>query len=421
MTVRDVSGNEFLQEVTSDFANLPLSGYLSLGSLTSESWNSVSSDDTKSSQSLTWKSSQGSTISFRNMKSGDSKKGTDKGSATLTSKYSGVTGSNSWSYDWSETSFSDSSNIAVTYTGDTTTKLDDFKYKAINIEKGIATGSATGNWSQSKTIDFSNTDYVFQLGTSNSGTSNTFNLLFSKYYFKDNSSGTSLTVNGKISGNQSKDEVNLSLTNIRYVLSDYSVTTARYSDILTYAEWNALPDINGKGEATDFGSTLNNLSQLTSMFMSGDSTIAITSKLGIAIDAGAGNDKVTGGIGNDTITAGAGKDVLAGGKGNDTFVLKKEDYDFSSSKTVLADTISDFKYVLNGEQDSIELSGFGDVDVYKTLALAKTAGSTANVIYESGSGKFWYNEDGDSALAGALLFANAKGIPNTYWIAAGVM
>ncbi len=414
MTVRDVSGDEFLRDITSDFANLPLSGYLSLGSLTSESWNSVSVDDTKSSQSLAWKSSQGSTLNFRNMKSGDSKKGTDKGSATLTSKNSGVTGSNSWSYGWSETSYSDSSNIAVTYTGDTTTKSDDFKYKAINIEKG----SATGNWSQSKTIDFSNTDYVFQLGTSNSGTANTFNLLFSKYYFKDNSSGTSFTVNGKISGNQSKDEVNLSLTNIRYVLSDYSVTTAKYSDILTYAEWDALPDINGNGEAADFGSTLNNLSQLTSMFMSGDSTIAITSKLGVAIDAGAGNDKVTGGIGNDTITAGAGKDVLAGGKGNDTFILKKEDYDFTSSKTVLADTISDFKYVLNGEQDSIELSGFGDVDVYKTLALAKKAGSTANVIYESGSGKFWYNEDGDSALVGAIAFASVK-LPNDYLVQAG--
>jgi hypothetical protein len=55
------------------------------------------------------------------------------------------------------------------------------------------------------------------------------------------------------------------------------------------------------------------------------------------------------------------------------------------------------------------------------LALAKKAGSTANVIYESKSGNFWYNEDGDRALAGALLFANAKGISDTYWISAGVM
>ena len=93
------------------------------------------------------------------------------------------------------------------------------------------------------------------------------------------------------------------------------------------------------------------------------------------------------------------------------------DFNFASSKTVLADTITDFKYTAT-EQDSIVLKGFGDVEAYKTLALAKTAKSTAEVIYESGTGKFWYNEDGDSALAGAMAFATIKGIPDTYWTAA---
>jgi Ca2+-binding RTX toxin-like protein len=204
------------------------------------------------------------------------------------------------------------------------------------------------------------------------------------------------------------------------VVSDYSITTALYSDILTYAEWDALPDINGDGESSDLGSVTNNLSSLNGLFISTDNTISITSKTGIAIDAGAGNDKITGGIGDDTLIAGAGKDSLTGGKGNDTFILKKSDYDFTSAKTVLADTIADFKYTAS-EKDSLSLEGFGDVDAYKTLALAKKAGSTANVIYESGTGKFWYNEDGDSALVGAMAFATVKGIPDTYWTAAGWM
>ena len=93
------------------------------------------------------------------------------------------------------------------------------------------------------------------------------------------------------------------------------------------------------------------------------------------------------------------------------------DFNFASSKTVLADTITDFKYTAT-EKDTLDLEGFGDVEVYKTLALAKTAKSTAEVIYESGTGKFWYNEDGDSALAGAMAFATIKGIPDTYWTAA---
>ncbi|MEY4466333.1 MAG: hypothetical protein RIR21_126, partial [Pseudomonadota bacterium] len=40
---------------------------------------------------------------------------------------------------------------------------------------------------------------------------------------------------------------------------------------------------------------------------------------------------------------------------------------------------------------------------------------------ESKTGNFWYNEDGDSALVGALAFANVKGISDSYWLAAGVM
>jgi Ca2+-binding RTX toxin-like protein len=133
-----------------------------------------------------------------------------------------------------------------------------------------------------------------------------------------------------------------------------------------------------------------------------------------------GNDVLNGGEGNDYLVGGKGIDKLTGGKGNDFLVISKSDFDFTSAKTVFADTITEFKYTAT-EQDFLLLDGFGDVDVFKTLALAKKAGSTAEVIYESGTGKFWYNEDGDSALIGALLFANAKGIPDTYWVAAGVM
>ena len=57
----------------------------------------------------------------------------------------------------------------------------------------------------------------------------------------------------------------------------------------------------------------------------------------------------------------------------------------------------------------------------QTIALTKKAGSTANVIYESKTGNFWYNEDGYNALAGVMMFANAKGISDSHWIAAGVI
>ena len=184
----------------------------------------------------------------------------------------------------------------------------------------------------------------------------------------------------------------------------------------------------------------NLMSKVESYVYQASNTIAIASLAGNSksIDTGAGNDTVTGGNGNETLSGGLGNDILSGGAGDDvlsgglgtdkltggagtdTFKISKSDFDFTSAKTVLADTIADFKYTAT-EKDSISLDGFGDGDVFQTIALAKKAGSTANVIYESKTGNFWYNEDGDSALVGALLFANAKGIPDTYWVDAGVM
>ena len=161
------------------------------------------------------------------------------------------------------------------------------------------------------------------------------------------------------------------------------------------------------------------------------STAVIKSSDGKSFDAGAGNDSVTGGVGNDTILGGLGNDILiggagddilsgglgldklTGGKGNDTFVLRKSDYDFSSVKTVLAHAITDFKFVSSGEQDEVSLEDFGEKAAFKTIAAAKVAKSTAIVIYESSTGKLWYNEDGDSGLVGILNFAAVKGIPLT--------
>ncbi len=182
------------------------------------------------------------------------------------------------------------------------------------------------------------------------------------------------------------------------------------------------------------------MSRVESYVYQASNTIAISSLAGNSksIDAGAGNDTVTGGngnealsggLGNDILIGGAGDDVLSGGlgadkltggAGTDTFKISKSDFDFTSAKTVLADTIADFKYTAT-EKDSLSLDGFGSFAAFQTIAAAKKAGSTANVIYESKTGNFWYNDDGDSALAGALLFANAKGISDTYWVAAGVI
>jgi Ca2+-binding RTX toxin-like protein len=290
-------------------------------------------------------------------------------------------------------------------------------------------GGSKGASTEQKSIDFSNANYSFSVSANNSSQwiysdsagTNTVDKFSSNlnYSFKDIQNNSALTLSSvKLTEDNIAGNATIDVASMKYLCSDYSIATAKFTKALTIMDYKSLPDI---GESVgDLGTISNTIPNFVSIFLSGDNTIAITSKTGLEINGGAGNDTIIGGIGNDTIAGGAGKDKLTGGKGDDVFKLSKSDYDFTSAKTVLADTITDFKYTAT-EKDSISLDGFGSFATFQTIAAAKKAGSTANVIYESKTGNFWYNEDGDSALVGALLFANTKGIPDTYWVAAGVM
>jgi Ca2+-binding RTX toxin-like protein len=417
MATTQVSGGDFLKSITSNLQNTDsfyLGSYLTWGNLASESWNTQEINDASSNRTLNWKSSQGSVISYKDKNSGSETTGTSTGSLSVAGKLDGLKASASWNNSWTENSQNDKTSYNLTYLGDNSTKADDISYKLSYSSKYSEASGAVN--SETANLDFSNADWAYKFSQSLSGNQSTWKGSGS-FSILDKSDNTSLSASFSITANTANDTVNLTLSNLKYILSDYTITTAKYSDILSNAEFEALPQITPED-----GIALNNIQgnafSLMDIFSGTSDTITITSASGISIDAGAGNDKVTGGTGNDTITAGAGGDSLTGGKGNDTFILKKSDYDFTSAKTVLADTITDFKYT-SSEKDTLTLDGFGDVDAYKTLALAKKAGSTANVIYESGTGKFWYNEDGDSALVGAMAFATVKGLSNDYLVQAG--
>jgi len=416
MALEDVSGSVFISTISSDIIAAdgpPFGSYLTFGSLAGETWNTQSIDFDASKQSGNWKSGEGSKMSFSEVFTDSSK----KGGINITGKPEGLKLSASWNDSWTNSSSLLNSNVSYTYTGGTSTKSDDISYSYVQSENYFFNDSSPGNMRE--TIKFSNADLMYGYSLGLNGLSTNYRLSVSAYSLKDISNNESFSI-ASLTANVDKTNNTASITgsNIQYSLTDYSMSTAKFAKILSAADWDSLPDI--AKEANNFETIKGNLPGFSALFTSGDNTIVIKSKSGMSIDAGAGNDVINGGIGNDTLTGGAGKDKLTGGKGDDVFKISKSDFDFTSAKTVLADTIADFKYTAT-EKDSISFDGFGDVDVFQTLALAKKSGSTANVIYESKTGNFWYNEDGDSALAGALLFANAKGISDTYWIAAGVM
>lgn len=105
-----------------------------------------------------------------------------------------------------------------------------------------------------------------------------------------------------------------------------------------------------------------------------------------------GNDKLLGGAGDDYLNGGVGSDKLTGGVGSDVFVFDELDYNSSLTK-VTVDTVTDFKH---SEGDKIDLSSLGDVSIFKKLNDAKNADAGENLIYESSTGKIYYDEDGVS-------------------------
>ena len=442
------TGGEFIQSIDTQNpdTSFPLYTYLSFGSIPNQNWNSATYDSASASTKLNFKSSEGSTLGIIGTKSGDDTKGSESFSMNLktTSKDAFVVSNNE---SWTSSASSRKISANISFVGDTSTKSDDYTYKLSQTEgeksTEITTGS-TGTGQGSTNLIFSNAQYKFEGNASYTykvewSNSQNKDILdqsqntISKYSFQDISNGLLLSFSSVGKNNRITDQIEMSIKNLSLNTNDYSY---RVAAINVSSNSNDLPDLFP--QSGSLASLTNDFSKIEALLSSASATVVIKSAEGKSFDAGAGNDSVTGGVGNDTIlgalgndiliggagddilSGGLGTDKLTGGKGSDTFKISKSDFDFTSAKTVLADTIADFKYTAT-EKDSLTLDGFGDVDVFQTLSLAKKAGSTANVIYESKTGNFWYNEDGDSALVGALLFANAKGISDTYWVAAGVM
>ena len=137
------------------------------------------------------------------------------------------------------------------------------------------------------------------------------------------------------------------------------------------------------------------------------------------INAGGGDDNVTGGKANDFLVGGAGNDILAGGMGNDTliggagndtFVIDAGRYSGMSSGSRASagiDTILDF----SPADDTIQLGkeifrnltqGFLNPDAFSSSGAATLA--SHRIIYDQTTGGLSYDADG-SGLGGSVAFA----------------
>lgn len=115
---------------------------------------------------------------------------------------------------------------------------------------------------------------------------------------------------------------------------------------------------------------------------------------------------VNGGGGNDLIKGYAGLDKLTGGSGNDTFV-----FDTALDAATNVDTITDY----NVAADTIKLENAIFATLTATGVLAATAfvknatglaaDSSDRIVYETDTGKLFYDQDGNGAAFAGVQFA----------------
>lgn len=122
------------------------------------------------------------------------------------------------------------------------------------------------------------------------------------------------------------------------------------------------------------------------------------------IDGKAGKDTIDGGAGNDTIIGGLGNDRLKGGSGADRFVFNSK-----LGKTNI-DTIVDFK----PNTDIIALddkifkkigSSLSASEFYAKSGATKAHDKSDRIIYDTKSGRLYYDADGSKSGAAPIHFA----------------
>ncbi len=186
-----------------------------------------------------------------------------------------------------------------------------------------------------------------------------------------------------------------------YTYADYTsssedsfMSTAALTGATITALQTALQaETDNLAEGTDPGDYIDALRQA---LLSGNDTIAVTGDFGGFIEAGAGNDTVTGGkgddyldgeAGDDKLTGNAGSDDLYGGDGKDTLSGGEGAdhlYGDAGNDTLTGDAGDD--YMNGGDDDDTLDGGVGNDRLYGGSGVDKLTGGTGHDFVHGGAG-----------------------------------
>jgi serralysin len=133
---------------------------------------------------------------------------------------------------------------------------------------------------------------------------------------------------------------------------------------------------------------------------------------GDSLTGDAGNNALSGGAGGDTLTGGAGRDLLTGGAGADAFVFN------AAPGAGQVDRVADFV----AADDTIWLdravfaglsAGALSADAFVANATGSAADGQDRILYETGTGRLYFDADGTGSAARVLFATLAPGLTLT--------
>ncbi|WP_341890888.1 calcium-binding protein, partial [Variovorax sp. YR752] len=129
------------------------------------------------------------------------------------------------------------------------------------------------------------------------------------------------------------------------------------------------------------------------------------------LTGGTGANALNGGAGNDTLVGGAGNDILTGSSGNDVFR-----FTVAPNASTNVDRITDFSAVYDTIQlenavfTKLASTGTLSASSFRAGAAVKAMDSNDFVLYDTGTGKLYYDADGSGSGA-AVQIALLTGAP----------
>jgi Ca2+-binding RTX toxin-like protein len=136
---------------------------------------------------------------------------------------------------------------------------------------------------------------------------------------------------------------------------------------------------------------------------------------------GYGDDVLDGRGGADFLQGGRGQDMLSGGAGADTFDFSDSyyryivDYYYGYPTGVelvreqRGDVITDFSHA-QGDKLQVSIQEFGSESEFSLALGVKATAAEASFIFDSGTGRLWFDADGSGTEEDAYLIATLQGV-----------